>query len=281
MITTNTLKADHAKIFRTGNPDSKEVIFIMGSCRIVPYVNYLEIWNRTIGNNRFLIYAHDPVNYHWNNLDSPQDAQAAIDAMEGNANLRAILESTTLFLHEYFQNYGMFNTNRSQPKNIYQFGMRPGGDVCIPNFHDVFIMFNDFCAFPPYSDTLAATHGNISYETQEEICKKGMENIDRFCDNAGKTDLPEMAQWFLDNWKTKRLFWTMNHVTKNFTLQVWELMNQKFLHLAETPELKREFERIDFLCGHYTPPTEYDKKWFGVNWPEPMGALDGVHRIWK
>lgn len=278
MISTHDLKRDLFKVFRTGNPDSREVIFLLGSCRIVPYVNYLDIWNRTVGGNRFLIYCHDPVNYNWDKNGLWTDVKRVIDELEQDQNLRSIFASTTIFIHEYFQNYGMFNVGKSEPKNIYQFGLKPTLDVCIPNFHDVFILFNDFCRFSPY-DWWVKMKTDLTEEVQREIAEKAGQNLDRFYENCGKTDFPEMAQFFRDNFQKTRLFWTMNHVTKDFSLEIWRLLNEKFLHLPITAEFLAQIAAFDFLSGHYTPLTDYDRQWYGINWSEPCGPLDGELKV--
>ena len=146
MINTVNIKQKQFEVFRTGHPASKEVVLIIGSCRSVPYLNYFDQYNKTIS-NRFLIYFIDPFNYNWDRNENRVDAESVILGLESDANILSIIASTKIFIHEYYGNFGMFNTFKDAEKNIYKFGMNPELDITVPNFHDVFIMFNDIAKF--------------------------------------------------------------------------------------------------------------------------------------
>jgi hypothetical protein len=279
MITTCDLQRDLAKVFRVGNPSSKEVILILGSCRIVAYVNYLDIWNRTIGNNRFLIYALDPFNYNWDSRGNRLNLEEIICKLESNANLLSILASTKIFIHEYFSHFGMFNVDKNLPKHIYQFGMNPAMDITLPNFHDVFILFNDHVKFPPFKEKAAVLKGNLDSNTQEEITEKSRDNIHRFLNVCSKTDFPNMADYFMSHWQKERMFWTFNHVSRNFTLPLWRFLNEQFLNLPETDQFKRDCEGIDICANPFTPICQYDVQHYGIQWKEPAVDFASFNKL--
>lgn len=270
MITTHDIKRDRFKVFRVGNPSSTETILVMGSCRVIPYLNYLEIWNRTVGGNRFLIYGIDPYDFNWDDAGNRVDLESTIAKLETDQNLLTILGTTKIFIHEYFSHFGIFNVDRQLPKHVYQFGMKPEIDVTIPNFHDVFILFNDFAKFPPFKDEAAAVRGALTPEMEQRLVGQANANIQRFCDVCSKTDLPQMRDFFMENWLKTRLFWTFNHITRHFSFALWRFLNEEFLQLPETDSFRAEIEPLEFVGDPRTPLSQYDTKHFGYAWGESV-----------
>lgn len=276
MINTLNIKQKQFEVFRTGNPDSKEVILIIGSCRSVPYLNYLDHYSRVNG-NRFLIYFIDPFNYNWDKDENRVDAEAVITSLETDKNLLDIFSSTTIFIHEYYSHFGMFNTSKDAEKNIYKFGINPKLDITIPNFHDVFIMFNDIAKFDNEIRKMAQEDlqvlKTLSAQTLDRMFEISQNNLNKFYSTCLKSDFPEMADWFKDNFLKTRLYWTYNHVSKFFTLKIFQFMNEKYLKLQYSESFWNSISKEDMFDNNYTSPTKYDVKYYDYQWQEPLAEF--------
>ncbi len=273
MISTYDIKQQQFSVFRVGNPNSKDVILIIGSCRSVPYLNYLNEYNKTIG-EKYLIYFLDPFNFHWDESDKLTDMEAVINSLETDKNILEIFKSAKIFIHEYYANFGMFNCDKKAEKNIYQFGMNPEKDICIPNFHDCFILFNDFFnldadfklkAIADYNEI-----GNLSEETLENIYRQGKKNIDKFVSNCLKTDFPEMASEFHSSWQQERFFCSFNHISGNYSMFIFKLMNEKFLKFDLRHEFISKIEKLDLFGNTSTPLCEHDLFARNIVWNEEI-----------
>jgi hypothetical protein len=251
----------------------REVILIMGSCRSVPYLNYLNEWNKS---NRFTIHFLDPHNWNWNLNNEFVDYHREIEKQENNKGLLKVLSSVDIFIHEYYKNYGMFNT-MDEGKNIYDFGIKPSIDICVPNFNDHFIFFQDIVSFDPVIKEKARKDyseiGKLSEETATEICSLGEKSMDKFYSICELSDIPEMKDYFKENFKTTRFFWTSNHISKYFSLAIFRFLNDKFLRLELSESFWAEISKEDIYANNYTYLTEYDLKYYGMDWNEEIKPL--------
>ncbi len=249
MITTVTIKQKLREVFEIGSGPTN--ILVLGSCRCVPYINYLDRYNRNAG-EPFRIYAIEPNNYHWNSFDQPVNIEQKLVQLETDNRVLSIIESCKIFIHEYYANFGMFNTGIYMPKNIYQFKMKPEQDILIPNFHDHFILENDWVACgiptPPHYITL------------------GEAEIEKFALVCRRSSFPQMRDHFIRNWTTTRFFYRPNHISAAFSLYIFRLMNEQFLHLNLTEEFWAGAETEDLFREPCTQVTERDKKGYGIKW---------------
>lgn len=273
MINTINIKQQQFSVFRTGNSASKEVILIIGSCRSVPYLNYLDHYSKKNG-NRFLIYFIDPFNYNWDAQENRVNSEEVILKLETDKNLLDIISSTKIFIHEFYGNFGMFNTFKDAEKNIYKFGMNPELDISIPNFHDIFLMFNDIAKFDTEIRSMAEadlkSSKTLSEQTLQKLFSISQRNLNKFYDICLKTDFPEMKEYFQNNFLTTRLYWTYNHVSKHFTLKIFEWMNAKYLKLELPSSYWSFISKDDMYANNYTCPTKYDKQFYNYQWNEPL-----------
>lgn len=261
MFTTVSVKEHWQTVFCCGNPDAKEVVMILGSCRVVPYINYLAHANSVCG-NRFKIYAIDPINYMVDAAGNRLDTAGLLKALETDDRFLSILRSVTIFVHEGLSSFGILNTVRDAPVRIYDFGMRPVIDVSIPNFHDHFILVNDFKAIDPkYRDR------ELTAEDEREIFEEGNRQIERFVSVCGKSSFPEFGPWFLENWLRVRLFHSFNHVSSAFTLKIFELANEKFLKLELDDNYWNQIGQQDIYANVQTAVTDLDRRWRAFKFP--------------
>lgn len=263
MINTVNIKQAQLRTgyFKTGS--GPDVVFIMGSCRVVNYVNYFAAMPQ------FTVYTIDPFNLNWNINDDRVDYLGALKAQETNPELLAMLASVKIFIHEWYENAGMFNI-----ANIYNFGLKPEIDICIPNFNDLFILFKDIITFDSDMRRLAAQDfnvlGKLSEQTEMAILSVGMANIEKFKKVCLLSDLPEMWKVFFASWNRIRLFWSYNHVSKDFTLIIFDLINRVYFNCSLTVDKNH----ADMFANNFTSPTEYDVKHYGITWNEPVKKLE-------
>lgn len=239
MINTVNTKQEQLRngCFEVGSGPEK--ILIIGSCRSVPYVEYLKQANEENG-NRLTIRYIDPFNWHWDCQENFIDFEAKINSLETDPRILEILRTTDIYLHEYYDSFGMFNSSREKEKNIYQFGLNPRLDICIPNFNDVHVLGG----------------------TKEE----GEAALEKFYGICRQTSFPEMEQYFRDNWRTTRLFWTANHISRHFSLFIFRLLNEKFLHLDLSHELWSRISVLDLLGNTPGPVTHADRYNHKLQW---------------
>lgn len=234
--------------YRTGSGPMR--VLILGSCRTIAFLNYLSRWNNMGGNPMTISYIN-PFDWHWNIADEVVDFEKAIDSLETDERVLSTLRSADVFIHEHFGNYGMFNTSKDVDKNIYQFGMSPKIDISIPNFHDHFIMYNDFAA-----------QGVVPTNWSEQ----GRSAVDKFCSICSLTSFPEMADYFRNNWTKIRMFYTPNHTSKHFTIWLMRSMNNKFLHLPMTEDFWDSISHEDMFARPCTEVTDLDRQTYGLQY---------------
>ena len=245
MINTLNVKTEQLKNGSCKRGSGNKVILIIGSCRSINYFNYLVDWNEK-NNNVYTIHHLDPFNWNWDEQDNFINYEEKINSLETNDYILDLLETTDIYIHEYYENFGMFNT-----RNIYNFGLKPSLDICIPNFNDLFILENDIKLFNPNASA-------------QEIKETGLKAIDKFYEICLKSDFPEMASYFKDNWKTIRLFWTSNHISKYFSGKIFELMNEKFLNLDI--DYNEIMNGVDMFAYPNTETTPLDKLNHEMQW---------------
>lgn len=248
-------------LFQCGNPDSDEIVFMMGSCRGVPHLNFLN----EAHNGRFKIYYVDPHDFHWDAQDNLVDIHAAIDAVAKDSRVTDAIQSASVFIHEYYANYGCFNTDLGAPGNIYDQGMSAPLDICLPNFHGKYILFQEILSLQPWLQG--------DWDRLKEI---GQASIDAFKEMCLKTSFPEFANYFEDNMRQVRMFFSNNHVSNDFTIPLFRMMNEKFLHLPLDQAFYDGLYKLpDMYSNHgVVPLTQQDVDAHGWNWPEPLAPLN-------
>lgn len=255
--------------YKTGS--GSEVVLIIGSCRAVPYLTYLNDWNEANG-NRFTIHFIDPFNWNWDMQENRTDYHAELIKQETNPALLETLSKTSIFIHEYYGNAEMFNCDKKAEKNIYQFGLNPCLNITLPNFNDVFILTREIVSFDLDIRKMAIqdynVNGKLSQQTIDAIDVVRQKNIQRFYDICSMTDFPEFAEIFSNHYKRKRFFWTFNHVSKTFNQLIFDLMNKKYLRLEGL-----KMSEVDLFANNYTHLSEYD---YGYEWHEEIKPLKEI-----
>lgn len=249
-----------------------EVILIMGSCRVTPYVQFFHDWNKENG-NRFTIHSIDPFNWNWDVANNRVDYQAALEEVEQNKVLLNMLASVDVFIHEYYQNGGMFNTNKDGEKNIYQFGLNPKTDICIPSFNDRFVLVADIVKFDTEIRKKVMQDYNVTGKltdlTLSEIDAIRGRNLLKFFEVCELSDLPEVGSVIKGMYKTTRFWHNYNHVNKNFTRLVMASILGKIGIVISSEFNEYLTNTSDMYANIFTSITEYDD----VQWDEPIKPL--------
>jgi hypothetical protein len=281
MISTLQIKQQQLVngFFQTGTGDT--IILIMGSCRVAPIVGYFEKWNEENG-NIYTILTIDPFSWNWDINENRVDYEAELLKQESNQTLLSALSNVEVFVHEWYQNAGMFNCNKESPKNIYQYGLNPKIDACIPSWNDVFVLFADIVSFDSNIRKKAIQDynviGKLSEETQQEIFQLSQNNLNKFYDVCLKSDFHEMKEYFQRNITGKRMFFTYNHVSKEFTYFIFVRLLKRFLGIDLSEGFIRNiYQQPDMFANNYTYLTEYDIKWYNYQWNENL--VDLKHKL--
>lgn len=245
-------------------------LLILGSCRAVPYVTYFNDYNKQFVDT-FTIYFIDPFSWNWDMQENRVDYQAELLKQESNTKLLDMLKSVDFFVHEYYANAGMFNVFKGLEKNIYQFGLNPRIDICLPNYNDIFVLTREIVSFDTEVRKMAIqdynVNGKLSVQTLEVIKKKSEENLNKFYNICRQTSFPEFEDIFKSEYKNRRFFWTFNHIAKAFTQELFKLMSENYFHFdLEKYVICEE----DLYANNYTYLCEYDE---GYNWKEEIKPL--------
>lgn len=269
MINTTTVKPRGGRVFTIGPDDAARRILMVGSCRSVPYLNYL---NRflTMNPGSMRVQFIDPNDWHWDEAGSAVDFEAALQAQESNPHVLRAIGEATVYLHEWYESYGMFNCSPDAEKNIFQFGMNPEINVCVPNFHDHFILFNEQIMFNSENawHYAMASRGAMTDSILSGMRGYGLRAVEKFLSVCLKSDIPELADHFRQNWTNRRFFWTGNHVSKHFTTYVFERINEKFLHLPLNEAFWGPAGEEDLFKFPNTAVTQFDVDAYGLTWPD-------------
>lgn len=260
--------------FKTGT--GKETILIIGSCRSVPYVEYLYQWNIR-NNNRFTIAFIDPFNFNYDLNDNRISLEDKINSLEIDSRLLDLFKTTKYFIHEHYANFGMFNVDKNNTKNIFQFGMSPDFNISIPAFNDCFILTADIVSFDVTIKKSAIADynvtGKLSDKTLSDIENVRQNNLNKFYANCAKTNFPEFAEIFKLRYKSERFFWNSNHIAKNYTLDIFQMINNKYLDLPITADFWNQISKQDLYANNYTYLSEYDE---GYKWNEEIKPLKEI-----
>ncbi len=258
--------------FSAGDPAAGEVVLMLGSCRGVPHLNFLNWYNETHG-RPYSIHYIDPFDLNWDRTGHRTDLAEATARMEGDERITGLLERTTIFIHEHFSNFGMFNTDKHREGNVYGHGMAPRLDISLPNFHDRFILFQNIVDFDPRARELVGD--GVAPEAMAYVRGTGLEAMRGFREMCKLTSFPEFADYFEANCRSKRMFLNHNHVSNHFTIPLFRMMDRRFLHLQAGDAFYDELHKGPdmYANANVCPLTRHDVEAHGWQWDEPLAEL--------
>lgn len=261
--TTNISDSLNSGGLRVGDLSSCEVVLLFASCRGIPHLNYLNRYNDDHGKPFFICFI-DPYVFAMHNKKAEDDE-----------NVKDIIGRATIFIHEHYENYGMFNTSSDCNENAYMLGLSPRLDISIPNFNNISILINDQIMFGgEFSERVRMCGNPLSHELIGELRDRGESSLARWRKSCEKTSFPEFSDYFDENWKKVRMFTSSNHISNHYTVPLFSMMCKKFLGINIEAEYERMLHGYDlFSDKNGTPVTQYDRDAFGIKWNEPTVEL--------
>ena len=210
---------------RTNASDNKTVVLI-GSCRIVPYLNYLRVYNSLVAPSEALhLVCLNPVEM-WRGPGH----EVADGVNEKLANFQ--FGKVDYLICEHLQYCGVMNTVRSSPENIYDnLGCKPEVEIRLPNWNDMHIL-----------DAETAMHDKMVYANMEfiervpYIREQTAIHKARFLSHCRSSSFPELEPWVEERWLTMRMGWTSSHPSHPLMWRMFELFTG-VMGLTLTPEL--------------------------------------------
>jgi hypothetical protein len=253
--------------------DGPTEVLILGSCRVVPYLNFFHELNK---DNRFTLRLINVVNFYFDVHDKPTDPAKVLEAYETNPALREAIASTDIFIHEHAENFGMLNTKWECPKSIYQFGMAASHDIAIPNFNDIHIMFQEYVDYDHEIRMSAKfqmkNDGELSTSLRSTIKHRGLARMEHFLKHCRLSSFPDFADHFEKTWRETRYFWTGAHISNEFTIPVFKRIAER-IGLTCPDEFWSKVSQSDPYREPHTPMTRYDVEAYGLKWPQPVEEL--------
>lgn len=199
-ITTNILRASYEdRKFSFGNPQAKQTICLIGSCRIVPMLNFMRVYNSMHG-DPFELLCFNPVEMWLGPGHHVAD--------DVNNILHDYRFGTVDYLVcEHIERCGVLNTVRFVPDNIFtSLGCTPTVEMRLPNWNDMHVF-----------DSETATHdkegyANLSHAARVAfIREQTLIHKERFLSHCRGSTFPELEAWVSERWLTVRMGWTSSH----------------------------------------------------------------------
>ena len=263
MITVNDIKPHQETIWEGGASNPSMDVLILASCRGVAYANYLLHYNAVAGGVRVAyIRASD---YHTTVDGQPQNHFDAIARLVATPRFRQVMERTTHFIYEHHENYGLLNTSECVDGGIMHKLWKTCRWAHIPSWNNHFILEDDLRACLPWWGKAANV---LDVTERAQLLRHSTDAaLFKFAANTRHTDFPHFAGWFLRQWRTQRLFWTHNHVTKTFTEEMFSRLNMEMLDLPMTEDIWRGIRAMpDLYENPHTNVTPLDRQVNQMRW---------------
>jgi hypothetical protein len=248
-ITTNILRADYERgNFSYGNPAAPKTIVLIGSCRIVPILNYFRVFNHLNG-NPFELLCFNPVEM-WGGPGTDV-GECASKLLSGYR-----FGKVDVLVCETLKLCGALNTvEGTGSESVFEtLGMQPEVICRIPNWHfmHIYDVENTY-----YDEAYAA----MGHEARVPVLReRGSLHKGKFLNRCRLSSFPELESWALDIWLTTRLGWTSEHASRALLWKCFELIASK-IGICVTPELAaHEFCVADpyAATGAVLTPLDYE-----------------------
>lgn len=208
--TTSLLRKKYAvNDFSFGNPDSFCVICLIGSCRILPILDYLRAYNSLHG-NPFELLCFDPVEM-WGGPGTDIGelvTEKLKDYRFGHVDV---------LICESLITCGALNTVESQPLNVFHtLGCAPELILRIPNWHGMRFFDVEVAQVNPAYAEMGRAERIETLRTLMALYKT------KFLNRCRMSSFPELAQWVEDNWLTTRMGSGAEHVGRALSWRFFE-----------------------------------------------------------
>lgn len=245
LIDTPYLRSAYTKrIFAFGDSDAPTTVVLIGSCRIVPYLNYLRAHETPMN-----LVCLNPVEM-W---DGPgHEVSAGVNrTMDGYR-----FGKVDYLICEHVQYCGAINTVRTSEQNIYDtLGCNPEVEIRLPNWQDIHIFDKETAIYDPPG------YGNLSHEDKvNHIRTETTKHKARYLSHCRKCSFPQLESWTEDNWLTTRLGWSSNHPTLTVIHKLFGLIAGRMNLPLSDGFLKSPLYTLDRFAstGYALTPVDYE-----------------------
>lgn len=194
-ITTNFLRASYERRqFSFGNPQAKQTVCLIGSCRIVPFLNHLRAYNAIHG-DPFELMCFNPVEM-WEGRAGCEVSDGVNKILQGHQ-----IGKVDYLLCEHLERCGVLNTVRSSHENIFDsLGCSAAVEMHLPNWNNMHVL-----------DAETAMHDRDGYakmphaERVAFIREQTAIHKARFLSHCRGCSFPELEAWVSEHWLTVRM----------------------------------------------------------------------------
>ena len=215
MITTNTLRASYERShYSFGNPNASSTVCIIGSCRIVPLLNYFRAYNELNG-NPFELLCFNPVEM-WGGpgTDVGECASKLLKDYRFGKVDALICES--------LKTCGALNTVEGCPENVFDtLEMQPQAVCRIPNWHFMHI-------YDAENSLYDKAYAGMDHNNRLPLLReRGALHKEKFLTRCRLSSFPELEDWANDTWLKTRLGHTSEHLSRVLSWKFFELIAAK------------------------------------------------------
>lgn len=246
-ITTNILRASYEhKKFAFGNPQATQIMCLIGSCRIVPMLNFMRVYNAMHG-HPFELLCFNPVEM-W---DGP--------GCEVSAGVNRILQGfkfgkVDYLVCEHVQYCGVLNTVRSSAENVFDsLACSPGMEIRLPNWNNLHV-FDAETALNDKTGYAKLGHAErVAYLREQTAIHKA-----RFLSHCRESSFQELESWVEERWLTTRLGWSSSHPSHPLIWKMIECVAGKIGLTISTEIANHPLCAIDIYKSTGIPLTSVD-----------------------
>lgn len=201
LVTTNLLRRCYdQRDFSFGNPQAPQTVVLVGSCRIVPFLNFFRAYN-DLNRHPLELLCFNPVEM-WGGPG--HDVAESVNRVLAGYRFGKV----DYLISEHLQHCGVLNTVAAAEQNLFKdMGCEPVVHIRLPNWNAMHnydaetAMFDADYAALPHDERVAVLRDRTAV------------NKARFLRHCRNSSFPELEPWIEDLWQTTRLGWTNNHPT--------------------------------------------------------------------
>lgn len=209
-VDTNDLRANYAaKDFVFDNGAKK--VCLVGSCRILPYLNFFRVYNHFSG-HPFELICLNPVEC-W--TPGAPVADGVNNVMQGYN-----IGEVEWLICEHIENCGALNTVEEAGQNVFKsLGCKPKNPVIrIPNWIYMFIYDLELAHIDKAYADLVGDERIYALRKRTEDCKN------RFVGYCKATGLEGLDSWVHRSWLSTRMGWTGSHASSALAGKIFKLI---------------------------------------------------------
>jgi hypothetical protein len=216
-ITTNILRASYEnRQFSFGNPQAKQTVCLIGSCRIVPFLNHLRAYNAMYG-NPYELLCFNPVEM-WEGRPGCEVSDGVNRILQGYQ-----IGKVDYLLCEHLERCGVLNTVRFTPENIFDsLGCAPAVEMRLPNWNDMHIFDMETVAHDK-AGYGALGHGDrVAFIREQTAIHRA-----RFLSHCRGCSFPELEAWVSERWLTVRMGCSSSHPSHPLLWRMFECVAER------------------------------------------------------